>query len=78
MECICGNKNVHSRECKREKRKKWLLTYNREKRRGRVKEHKCIVCGEDVKTIQCPDCKKILKYYVRCNKCMKKERDRKK
>jgi len=41
------------------------------------KEHLCLDCGRKVKVSKCPHCKKIIKYFVRCNICLTKIYERK-
>jgi len=48
-DCTCGNKVVHSPECKRNHRKKYLrkfLPSRKEERHRLRKEHRCIWCGK--------------------------------
>ena len=44
---------------------------NRESRKRKMENHKCLNCGKPVKTLRCPHCKKIVKYYRRCERCLK-------
>ena len=61
-DCICGNHNYHTRECKRNQRLKPLLEKQRERRRELRKKHICIYngCGKKVKP--------IIIYYQYCKK----------
>lgn len=57
-------------------RNKCVNCYYREKniesRKRKVENHKCLNCGKPVKKLKCPHCKKIVKYYRRCERCLKK------
>jgi hypothetical protein len=64
-DCICGNKNVHTPECKRYRRKKYVHQYvttnRKEQRLDRKKKHLCASCGHKVKP-------KVI-YPYRCEGC---------
>jgi len=55
-DCICGNKVVHTPQCKRNHRKKissskWV-PIRRERRHQLRKEHRCIICAQKVKPVK--------------------------
>ena len=38
-------------------------------------EHRCTSCGKPVKVLRCPYCKKVAKYYTKCDSCLKKDNE---
>lgn len=47
--------------------------YNKSKaqRIKRKENNLCVSCGKKVKIDKCTHCKEIIKYYLRCDKCLK-------
>ncbi len=78
-DCICGNLNVHTLECKRNHRKNYIHYHStvirKALRKERVKKHLCASCGKKAEKIICPHCKKIVDYKYRCKKCSQKIED---
>lgn len=64
-DCICGNRKVHTPECKKNhsknKKYEYSIMYRRNLRQERRKKHKCAICGKNVKPIKI--------YPYRCDEC---------
>jgi len=71
-DCICGGNNVHTAECKRQRRNKIKNEYTIKRRKELIENHKCLNCMKKVDPDRCPHCKKIIGYKRRCKKCLKK------
>lgn len=78
IECICGNKNYHSVECRSHNRN--LRNMNRVKnlRKTYKENHLCLSCGKKIEPERCPNCNDILGFKVRCKKCLDKLNKRQK
>jgi len=67
--CIdCGE--IKSILCKNRCSKCYHLMKARESIKRKIENHRCLDCGKPVKTLRCPHCKKIVKYYRRCEDCL--------
>ncbi len=49
--CICGNRNVHTKECLRKKQDQRRNKWRRNQRRKLRLDHRCIICKKKVKPI---------------------------
>ena len=50
-DCICGNHNVHTKECLRRQREIKQNISRREQRKKLRAEHRCIICKKKVKPV---------------------------
>ena len=51
--------------------------YNKKRRQKLIKKHLCPSCGKRVKVERCCNCNEIIKYFFRCEECMKKMKNKK-
>ena len=64
--------NTEQNILKEKKRRKYVLMFNRNRRKMLVKKHKCLSCYNKISPIKCPHCKKVIKYPVRHLKCSRR------
>ena len=50
--------------------------YNVAHKEKLLKERRCLFCCKAVEPIKCPHCKEIIRYPMRCKKCLKRTGDK--